>query len=186
MLRLSYLHDLNFFIFNENNWSFLIREFYLFYKNIFNTWDDILIFFFNKNLLYNYNNINFNGNFIDFNELTVFSNFLRIDIIFIIFSQLSLSSLNFFNLEINNLIINSNSFNINLFIYFNFFLSLLFIFLIIYFFLFNFYLDYSSVLEITRVFFTILYEEFILIWVRFISIKFESYEEAICIIIIWP
>lgn len=170
----------NYNIYNENNWGYIIKKLYLFYKNIILNSNNILINYYTDNSIKYYSN---NILYEDFNFL---NNFFKTDVLFIIFNQSTIFLYYFLYFEFNNFIINSNNFNINLYTYLNFFFISMLFFIIIFFIVLIFFFDYSAVQETTRIFFLILYEEFILIWIRIISIKFESIEEAICIIILWP
>jgi hypothetical protein len=185
MRRLNFTDSNNTWVFNENNWIFYIKKLFLFSKNYKVPNVD---FFFFDNFLHTINITSINLMYLTITtaELLNFIITSNTKLIFNLFSQLS---------NYNNLLITidiSDSFNTNstwnyiLFFILNPLISG--IFLILFLFIFNNSLhnDYGSVLENSRTFFLMLYEEFILLWVNFASIKFESYEEALCIIILWP
>jgi hypothetical protein len=46
--------------------------------------------------------------------------------------------------------------------------------------------DYLMLQEINRSAITLFYESIVYSWVNFVSLKFESFDEALCIIVIWP
>ena len=186
MYRLVYSWDINYFIFDEENWAFLLQKFFLFYKIIYHVWEEIIELFLNETLSSNFNTININNLIVQHENLTNLNTFFSTKLTILVFNQIAQYLEFFFNTDYNNTISNSNILNANLVIYFNFFLSLIFLILLFYFFLLIFFFDYSTVLESARSLFNMLYEEFVLLWVRFSGIKFESYEEAICIIILWP
>jgi len=81
------------------------------------------------------------------------------------------------------------SFNKFIFIILLFFISIMKILFLFLFFLMLFLKlinNYASVLEFNRSIFAMMYESFVLFWINLAYIKFESYEEALCSIILWP
>ena len=186
MLRVLEISSFNSNVFTESNWTFYLKEIFPFYKNYNNLFLDELLLsqshlkiniIFSINLLWiplTYLEV------INVSILSVTSNFVHA------ITQIS-NYVNFlYIIDINNTYVSNSSFIFTMYYIFNFFISLIFFCCEILLFYFNFHTDYGSTLENTRTILLMFYEEFILIWTRFASIKFESYEEAICILILWP
>ena len=185
MFRILEIASFNYTPFNENNWTFYLKEIFPFFKSFFNFFSEELLFL-SDTILHSPYSINLLYFSITYQE---FINLNLAQISKTVTNLLTqLSNYNNFLLviDLNNFFLSNQTFNLNLFYFFNFFITLTFLFFIFFIFYLNFHNDYGTILENYRTIFIMFYEEFILIWTRFASIKFESYEEALCILILWP
>lgn len=190
MRRLDYSSNSDNWFFNENNWTFFTKELTPFIKNkiIINSeaYDYFSKFFNYIDSFFNYNTINFHVLPLSYNDLYLLNKCSSLQLNFVIFDQITNFFHNFQYFDLNNTLLSNSAVDTVLMQFFNPWIHNIFIFLFIFIFLLKYHLDYGSNYEKDRSFFGILYEEFVLTWVNFAGIKFESYEEAICILILWP
>lgn len=106
--------------------------------------------------------------------------------IFNIFSQISLTNTLTANLNLNLVTTLNSTITSTLFSNFFFIFDYTFIFLISLLFFLKWNYDFLTICESDRSNFILFYENILYSWTNFSSLKFESYDEALCIIIIWP
>lgn len=145
-----------------------------------------LALFFDSFLIdYNYNNLLLGQLQIYSNEFFNLNQVVDTNIIINVVDQLSNDLCYYCNIDLNLITttIFSLNFNIFLFVYnITYFFVLFLIFLVI----FKYFYETTLVKNTKRNNFFYFYEKFLIVWVNFISIKFESYEEALTSFILWP
>ena len=138
-----------------------------------------LALFFDSFLIdYNYNNLLLGQLQIYSNEFFNLNQVVDTNIIINVVDQLSNDLCYYCNIDLNLITttIFSLNFNIFLFVYnITYFFVLFLIFLVI----FKYFYETTLVKNTKRNNFFYFYEKFLIVWVNFISIKFESYEEAL-------
>lgn len=188
--RLIYSNNPDVWFMDENNWNVLLSKLtpYIKQKLMYNS--EAVDYFFNDDnwvyYLFNYNNIDLTILPINYTELYLLNTISITGTVIVLFDQITNILYNYYILDLNNNLIHYNSINTVLTNVSSYFISLLFLSLIIFIFLTKFHQDYGTVNENDRTFFGILYEEFILVWTNLAGIKFESYEEALCVLVFWP
>lgn len=75
---------------------------------------------------------------------------------------------------------------INFFFTISFVFDYIFYFAILLLFYTKWYFDYLLILENDRSSVILSYEKLLYTWINFVSLKFESFDEALCVIVIWP
>lgn len=181
-------------IYNEESWLdifdevvfrkilFIFIEFYMFIPEF---WADVALLFITPYRLYDFCYI-YISSALPYFYIYPFYVYGKSEPMYPVVEQVNYYLNWFYNLELNKVIIKSNILNLNLITYFNDSCSVLTFFLLVYYYYLYLLDEYSLVLERSRLIISILYEKYILTWINFAGIKFESYEEAICIIILWP
>jgi hypothetical protein len=183
----------------ENNLNFFFETQITFLKNLFlpefflDFVDFLLIYCVNstETIFWNYffssyYTVNFFLFITDYSDFIVLTQFAETPALFNAVSQISLANILNSNLNIVNIIFSNGTVIENLFSNFFFIFDYIFIIIIIIFFFLKWNYDYLIVTESQRSSLIVFYESIIYSWINFVSLKFESYDEALCVIIIWP
>lgn len=183
----------------ENNLNFFFESQITFLKNLFLPeffldFVDFLVIYctdstetiFWNYFFSSYYTMNFFLFIMDYNDFIVLTQLSETPALLNAVSQISLlNSLNS-NLNLVNTIFSNSSVLENLFSNFFFVFDYIFIIIIVIFFFLKWNYDYLTVVESQRSSLILFYENIIYSWVNFVSLKFESYDEALCVVIIWP
>lgn len=187
MFRVVYDWNLENYILNGNLINNINKIFLNFYKLIYlTTYITPFSIFKQINLIKNFGNISVDIISINFLELMITKKLSITNSLDIIFTQYTYYYEFYYFLNLNNIITYTNSivnfFSTNIY----YIINLIFIIILSYIYIYFLQNENISIIEKNRNSFILLYEEIILSWTRFTGIKFESYEEALSIIIIWP
>lgn len=145
-----------------------------------------LALFFDDYLIdYNYSNLLLGQLQIYNNEFFNLNQEIETNVVVNIFDQLSNYFCFYCNIDLNLITTTIFALNINIFLFvynITYFFVLFFVALII----FKYFYETLVIKSSKKNNFFYFYEKFLTVWVNFISIKFESYEEAMTTFILWP
>lgn len=184
MLRLIYENTKNLSFFSEDNWSFfskLSSNFKIF------IWDSCYSVDHFSNLDFQYDFANFNLVDIWPDQLTIFylSNCFGSSSYIDLVGQVSIFLNYLFELDLNSSSVISNNFIVQYYLVLNYWIYVVFIIFIFFMILFLILSEYFSS-DYKRVVISVYYEKFITTWINVTGIKFESYEETLCVVVFWP
>ena len=169
--------------FNLNYFSHLLYPIFEWYDTFTNS--KLAMFFDNYLIDYNYSNLLLGQLQIYNNEFFSFNHEVETNMVVNLFDQLSNYYCYYNNIDLNLVTTTIFAFNFNIFLFvynITYFFVLFFIFLII----FKYFYETVLIKHSKKNNFFYFYEKFLIVWVNFISIKFESYEEGITTFILWP
>jgi len=181
--------------FNENNWTFFSRELFPIFKNFKFDWLENIIYFNDEvetTNIFNYTNTNLNWFPMSYNEYWSLTYMVEDDVIetnnlmFILTDQISTYISLFFNLNFFTPILNEQVIISTFPLFFSNLLTFIGGFLYLFLLIYKLHTEYGSTTENSKPNIIIRYNIFITSWLNFASIKFESFEEAFSIIILWP
>ena len=183
MHRLIY-EEKKFWLFGENNWTLVTNVTAFIRVRIINTLDRYNYF---PNVSKNYYNYllqlpNGGYSYIDYMCLVEYS---KCGIFPKGLMQVSEYACSFLRIDPSSGIFNYYAFSLLHFLATNYFIYEIFLIMYVLFLLFGFTKDFwKSYLKTSNL--LIYYKKFLLVWTSVTGIKFESYEETLCVIVIWP